>query len=291
MRKIVFLIFLIRCFLALPLYGKFPEPSGFLNDFAGVLALQEKQDIENLLNNIEKNTGVEVCVVIVHSLDGKNLEEFANELFNTWGIGKKKKDNGVLFLISMEDRKIRIEAGYGLEDVLTDGRCGSIIRNIMVPQFRNGKYYNGISAAVKQIEGIILGNLPDSSEQKLSLTLENIVFLIIWQAFCIFYAFVLARFFGIVIIGGMVTIIDLAMLLSPKSELMFLGMMAPFLSNIIIFFVVMFVGFKNKTRLRKYYGKNWRLLRPWGMRSGGGRLSGGGFGGGSSGGGGASGGW
>ncbi len=286
MKKTVFSIFLTLLFLTVPLSGKIPEPSGFLNDYAGVFTLQQKQGIENLLSEIEKKTDVEIAIAVIQSLEGRNLEEFSNELFNTWGVGKKNKDNGVLILVSMEDRKIRIEVGYGLESILTDGRCGLIIRNIIVPRFREKKYYDGILKAIEQINGLISGSPSDLDKQDFLLSREHLMFLIIWQLFCIWYAFDLARILGIAIVGSSAAVLDIIMLSGLKNPvIMDLALLIPFFLIFLLFFMV------NKTFFKKYYGTKRRSHYSRFGSSSGLRSSGGGFGGGSSGGGGASGGW
>src|SRR5687768_7244828 len=109
-------------------WAALPKMEGPVNDLAGVLAPEAEQAIKSRIRAVEAATTAEIAVVTVRSLEGETVETYANRLFNQWGIGKKGKDNGVLILAAIEDRKIRIEVGYGLEGTLPDGRCGQIIR-------------------------------------------------------------------------------------------------------------------------------------------------------------------
>lgn len=127
MRIFLFLT-LLGFFISLARPASFPQPVGYVNDFAGVIDDESKKKMEEIIKFIEEKTGAEIAVVTIKTLEGESIEMFANKLFQQWGIGKKGKDNGVLILISLKEKKIRIEVGYGLEDILPDGLCGEIIR-------------------------------------------------------------------------------------------------------------------------------------------------------------------
>ncbi len=129
----------------------FPKPYGFVNDYAKILNSNQINELEEYLRNIEKATSIEIAIAIFDSI-GYPIEEYANLLFEKWGIGKKNKDNGILILVSIKEKLIRIEVGYGLEEIITDGIAGEIIRNNMVPYFRNGNYYLGLKSAILEIE-------------------------------------------------------------------------------------------------------------------------------------------
>jgi len=131
-----------------------PEPTGRLvNDFAGILQYGTVDQLEKLLLGHEKATSNEVAIVTIKSLDGVSVEEYAVELFEKWGIGKKAKDSGVLFLMAVQDRKMRIEVGYGLEHVLTDGRAGEIIREA-TPFFKESRWDTGVELVAQRIINI-----------------------------------------------------------------------------------------------------------------------------------------
>ena len=133
------------------------KPQGWVSDFAGIMSDMTKSQIDALFAEVKKSTGAEIAVVTVSSLDGISVEEYAVSLFKKWGIGEKGKDNGVLFLIAPNERKTRIEVGYGLESVITDGRAGEIIRETVIPFFKAGDYDQGILQGSRQIAALITG--------------------------------------------------------------------------------------------------------------------------------------
>jgi len=132
-------------------------PQGWVSDFAGIMSDMTKSQIDALSAEVKQSTGAEIAVVTVPSLDGMSVEEYAVKLFAKWGIGEKDKDNGVLFLIAPNERKTRIEVGYGLEPVITDGRAGEIIRETVIPFFKAGDYNQGILQGSMQIAALISG--------------------------------------------------------------------------------------------------------------------------------------
>ncbi len=129
-----------------------PAPTGYVNDFAGVLTSEQKNTLENFLKEYEQKTTNEIAVAIVKSLQGGEIEDFTVRTFEEWKIGKRGKDNGLLFLAAIDDRQMRIEVGYGLELYLTDGEAGEIIRNVIAPEFKKGNYYKGINDGIDKIE-------------------------------------------------------------------------------------------------------------------------------------------
>jgi len=133
----------------------YPSYSGFINDFAGVLGSSWKSKLEEIAARVEKETSCEIAVAIVNSLEGITIEEYAVELFEKWGIGKKKEDNGILLLVAAEDRELRIEVGYGLEGTITDLEAANIIDDIIVPRFKEEDYNSGIYDGVVAISNEI----------------------------------------------------------------------------------------------------------------------------------------
>lgn len=154
-KKLVWLLLLFPLFAFA--YTNPGQPSGFVNDYAGMLAPDQRQALGNKLSTFQKETSNEVSVVTINNLGGDTIENFAVRLFKDWGIGKKGKDNGILVLIAKEDRRMRIEVGYGLEGALTDLQSFWIIDNIMKPVFQAGDYYSGIDQAVDKIIGATKG--------------------------------------------------------------------------------------------------------------------------------------
>jgi len=143
--------------------NKWPAPQGYVNDLANVISADQSQTLEAFLTEVEQKTGAQIAVVTTPSVEGADIDGAAVDLFKTWGIGKKGKDDGILILASIQDHRVRIEVGYGLEAVITDGQSGSIIRQYMTPYFKQGDYGQGLTqgaAAVAQLiaagEGVTL---------------------------------------------------------------------------------------------------------------------------------------
>ena len=126
-----------------------PKPDGYVTDQARVLTTDTHQQLEALLGKFERLTTVQIAVVTVESLEGREISEYANKLFNDWGIGLKGKDNGALFLIAPNDRRMRIETGYGLEGILPDALAGRILDAAAAPTFREGDLNGGILAGTE----------------------------------------------------------------------------------------------------------------------------------------------
>ena len=124
----------------------FPALSGRVVDDAHILSPVAAADLERELADLEKKSGIQLVVATFPSLDGEEIEPYANELFRAWKLGEAKKDNGVLFLIAPKERRMRIEVGYGLEGTLTDGVSSLIIANAVAPRFKAGDF-NGRSHA------------------------------------------------------------------------------------------------------------------------------------------------
>ena len=123
-----------------------PEyPKGRITDFTHTLSPNEISHLDKKLADFEKQTTNQIAVVMIPSLEGDNLEDYSIRLADKWKIGQKGKDNGVILLIVKNDRKLRIEVGYGLEGVLPDGLAGSIIRNKIAPYFKKQQFFHGIN--------------------------------------------------------------------------------------------------------------------------------------------------
>ena len=137
--------------LAIPLltFGQdFPEKSNRLvNDYTGTLSSAQIQNLEQKLVQYDNETSVQIAIVIISTLNGYEISDYAFELGEKWGIGSAASDNGALILVSMQDRKMWIATGYGLEATLTDAMCKRIIENEMKPRFRQNDYAGGLSAA------------------------------------------------------------------------------------------------------------------------------------------------
>jgi len=134
-----------------------PFLTGRVTDNAEILSADMRRTIAESLKAHEQKTGNQIAVLTIPSLEGEGIEEYAAAVFNSWKLGQKGKDNGILVVIAPNDRRMRIEVGYGLEGTLPDGLAGSIIRNIMTPQFKTGNYNGGIQSGVKAIIEVLEG--------------------------------------------------------------------------------------------------------------------------------------
>lgn len=138
----------------------------YVSDPDNILDSQSVARIDSLLGDIWSKTTAEPVVVVVNDLSGEDINDYATELFELWGIGKKDMDNGVLMVVSRDDRKAVIRTGYGVESILTDARCGIILRDVMFPAFRQGDYGKGISDGVNVLHSVMTDS--DSADQLLS---------------------------------------------------------------------------------------------------------------------------
>lgn len=131
------------------------KPVGFVNDFAGLIAPAERTALEGKLSGFAQASGNKIVMTTIATLGGDTIENFANELFNEWEIGKKGADNGALILIARDERKVRIEVGYGLEPVLTDAIANAIIRTNFTPHFASGDFAGGLNAGIDEMSKVI----------------------------------------------------------------------------------------------------------------------------------------
>jgi len=158
------------------------KPSGRVNDYTGILTLEQKQALESKVAAWQISTGNELAIVIISSLQGDTIENFSASLFKDWGIGKKGQDNGVLLLVAKDDHEVRIEVGYGLEGSLTDAQSSWIIRQIITPAFKANNFYQGLSDATDKIMAVVGGEqLPVSTDTNNNSS--SISFNFVWLGF------------------------------------------------------------------------------------------------------------
>jgi len=292
-------IFLIFIFLSFNLFAQntFPKLTGHVVDSANILGTDQKNNLENILKNHENNTSNQVVIVTIKTLNDKPIEEYALELGRYWEIGQKEKNNGVILLVSMQEHKIRIEVGYGLEGSLTDKISHEIIEYIIKPEFKKENYYNGILNGINNIISAIKNEYKFEKEDKKNESYIEYIFI---------FAFVLILLFEI--ISRFTKNKNLKKLSEPiiislitymvSSEVLQLHIL---LSSVITAFMFLYLIFKQTKNLNnddlkeksfandEFYGFP-NNYSTWGSTTG---SFGGGFsgGGGSFGGGGASGGW
>lgn len=135
----------------------FPVLTGRVVDEAGILSPQVETEISAQLAAHEQSTTNQIVVVTLQSLQGYDVADYANQLFRHWGLGQKGRNNGVLLIVVPNERKLRIEVGYGLEGTLTDAESHTIIERVIKPAFRQGNYEQGIRAGVGAILAAIEG--------------------------------------------------------------------------------------------------------------------------------------
>ena len=133
----------------------FPRPYGAVNDFASVISETEKQVMESLCREVLQKTGTAIVIATVETIGDSDYETYANELYADWGIGKKGEDKGVLIFLTKQERKIRIETGYGVEGILPDGLVGQILDDQVVPFLKREEYGKGILNGTFAIAHII----------------------------------------------------------------------------------------------------------------------------------------
>ena len=143
----------------------FPPLTGRVVDQAGILNADIRGDLADKSKDLEEKSGIQLVVATVTSLQGSDIETYANELFRTWKLGQAQKNNGVLLLVAPNERKVRIEVGYGLEGTLTDAVASVIISSAIVPRFKNGDFPGGIERGVGGILDVLGGDTADWQPQ------------------------------------------------------------------------------------------------------------------------------
>ncbi|MBU2488177.1 MAG: TPM domain-containing protein, partial [Proteobacteria bacterium] len=164
-RRILLAAVFLAVFLTVPALALEPPdlPRGRVTDLAGVLAPGQAALLDQRLADFEKRTSIQIAVLVIPSLEGDPLEDYFIRLADKWKAGQKGEDNGVILLVAVKERKIRIEVGYGLEGRIPDGKAGAIIRDDIAPSFRQGDYFSGIGHGIGAIMRAAEG-LPPSTE-------------------------------------------------------------------------------------------------------------------------------
>ncbi len=298
------------------------QHQGRVNDFAGILSPAERSALDARTAELRQEAGAHFVIVTLTSLEGGQVQDFTNKLFARWGVGEKGKNNGIMLLVAMQDRKAWVEVGYGLEPILPDALAGRVLDEHLFPAFKQKRYGQGLIQAVNRISEIIERGEPARPQPRAGQApagrksaffwLEEIFVILFSSLFVTVGAFLFgagigARVSGLLLIGGMfggIPIVaacansTLAPYVLPPWALIMMGLgiwngwKSP-------------EGFRSGAGQRRYDSSDW----IWGLRdtggassgwsgggfssdSGGGGFGGGGdFGGGSSGGGGAGGSW
>jgi uncharacterized protein len=259
-----------------------PPLTARVTDLTGTLTREQQAGLERMLQEFEARKGSQLAVLMVPTTAPEAIEQYALRVAEQWKVGRKKVDDGAILVVAKNDRALRIEVGYGLEGVLNDATASRIIREIIVPRFREGDFYGGINAGLDRMMRLIDGEpLPEparTSPESGFLQILPVLLVVALIGGAILRA-VLGRFLGAVVTGGAVGVV----------AWMLAGLVAIALLAGVLAFLFTLAGTATG---RRYYGG----LPGGGIgfpRSGGGWGGGGGFrgGGGSFGGGGASGRW
>jgi len=157
MRKRTLPVLSLLLILTFSVFGQsLPNYSGFVNDYAGVIDAETERQIEAVSNRIQRLTGAEIAVVTVDTIEPYgSIEEYSIALAETWGVGSDIDDSGIILLLTMKERRVRIEVGYGLEGAIPDGRAGEILDTVMLPYFGNGDFNSGFLAGTFEVAGEI----------------------------------------------------------------------------------------------------------------------------------------
>jgi uncharacterized protein len=146
-----------------------PYMTGRITDNAQILSPEKRRILTERLKEHEDRTTNQIAVLTIPTIHGESIEEYAVDVFQEWKLGQKEKDNGILIVIIPDDRRMRIEVGYGLEPTLTDGMAGQIIRSIMTPRFKEGDFDGGIADGVNTVMNVLEGaELPDMADDNVS---------------------------------------------------------------------------------------------------------------------------
>jgi len=169
---LIIAVMALLCTVVTVFSATLPTLTGRVVDQANIIPAETRSAIEQKLIDLETKSGIQLVVSTITSLEGQEIEPYANQLFRSWKLGEKTKNNGVLLLVAPNERRVRIEVGYGLEGTLTDALSKVIITNAIAPRFKTGDFGGGISRGV---EDIIIVLTTDASEwqQRPSLRLDN----------------------------------------------------------------------------------------------------------------------
>ena len=286
------------------------QPTADVNDFAGILTAAQTEALEERCRTLRATTGAQLAVVVLKSLEGGQVDDFAVRLFKRWGIGQKDRQNGVLLLVAIQDRKARLEVGYGLEPILPDALAGRVLEEQLFPAFKQQRYAEGLSAAVERIAQIVEKNEPPPADAaRPDLDIGILPAVLILSLFVAAGSFVLGA--GLAHRGGCLIPQSLLFVAIP----ILIGWSIAFpLAPIVHVPLAVVMGWLGWRTRKNHFRGNRRSPGGWlggspgwdtwnwpastggtgwsgGGFSGGGGGSWGGFGGGTSGGGGASGGW
>lgn len=181
------LVWLVLLGLPAGAQAPLPAPQGRVNDFAQVLDPSTTARLNALVAEVEQRTTAEIAVVVVPTTAPMTPKEYATALFNRWGVGKRGSDNGVMVLLAIDDRRVEIETGYGVEGILPDGQAGEIIRTAMLPAFTHDRWGEGLVAGTQRVAQRLLEQAhtlyPPAEPRHSVLAARDVVYWIGWAYF------------------------------------------------------------------------------------------------------------
>ena len=182
-------LFLLCCLPVLGFAQKFPaKPDRLVNDYTQTLSANEIDALEQKLVAFDDSSSTQIAVVLINDLEGYDVADYAVRLAEKWGIGQAKKNNGIILLASLGDRKVSIQTGYGVEGALPDAIARRIIENAIKPNFKRGNYYQGLDEATNDIIAYTKGEYKADSPADEVKSLSGKILLIIFITFIIIIA-------------------------------------------------------------------------------------------------------
>jgi uncharacterized protein len=285
MKKIfLFLLFLFSIQLSAQNQTEIPELKRPVMDLVGILKPEEVSIIENKILNLQKEKGSQIAVLIIPSTGDLPIEDYSIRVAEKWKLGRKGVDDGVLFLIAYNDRKMRIEVGYGLEGAIPDGKAKQILDDFVRPHFKNKNFYKGIDTGVDLLIKLIKNEpLPEPQQDQVTPFIVGLIFMfvpLIFHSIAIFLIFINSRILGVII-----AILDLALIITLSNYIPI--WLSVFLSVFPIWFLISLIliifRFLKKGNYQTIQGTrwtssstNWSSSRAGGFSGGGGSFGGGG---------------
>jgi len=285
MKKIfLFLLFLFSIQLSAQNQTEIPELKRPVMDLVAILKPEEVSIIENKILNLQKEKGSQIAVLIIPSTGDLPLEDYSIRVAEKWKLGRKGVDDGVLFLIAYNDRKMRIEVGYGLEGAIPDAKAKQILDDFVRPHFKNKNFYKGIDTGVDLLIKLIKNEpLPEPQQDQVTPFIVGLIFLfvpLIFHSIAIFLIFINSR-----ILGAIIAILDLALIITLSNYIPI--WLSVFLSVFPIWFLISLIliifRFLKKGNYQTIQGTrwsssstNWSSSRAGGFSGGGGSFGGGG---------------
>lgn len=260
-----------------------PALKGRVNDYGNIISATTEAQLDQYLQQLEQSDSTQIAVLTIPSLEGESLEGFSLKVVEKWKIGQKQLDNGALLLVAVGDRKIRIEVGYGLEGTLTDLQAGRIIRNVILPKFKQGNFDQGIIDGVSAMIQTVKGEYTPPKSRRGKQQDDPFGFL----ALLIFFFF----FIGKLLRGNKIAGALVGGIAAPLAGIFLLGFSLQLLLFLIFFGGIFGVIASGLSMVSSRSGRTGGFISTGGFGSSSGGFGGFSGGGGGFGGGGASGGW